>query len=88
MDERPPCGTKQRVSACRKRLRQGRAMQKALRLPQDETNPASDKTLHLVSANENVDDSENVFEEAGASKIGTAHRFTPEVDRRVRLRAR
>jgi len=63
-------------------------MQKALRLAQGETNPTSDETLHLVSVNKDFGNSENVFEEAGASKTGATRQFTPEVDRRARLRAR
>jgi hypothetical protein len=86
--EHAPGGTKQRVSACRKRLRQTRAAQRALRLALDEAVVEASELLELASGDEELSDSENVFEEAGASNLSRTRRFTPEVDRRTRLRAR
>jgi hypothetical protein len=83
-----PGETKQRVSACRKRLRRTRATQRALRLAQDEAVIEANELLKLVPKDGEFSGSENVFEEAGASNTRTTRRFTPEVDRRARLRAR
>ena len=88
MGEHAPSGTKQRVSACRKRLRRGRVMQRALKVAQAQTNQASDEGVKLALDEADCADSENVFEGVGASKIGAARPFTPKVDRRARLRAR
>jgi hypothetical protein len=88
MGERAPSGTKQRVSACRKRLRRGRAMQRALKLARAERNQASDGGLKLALDGADCAESENAFEGVGALEAGTAHTFTPEVDRHARLRAR
>jgi hypothetical protein len=63
-------------------------MQRALRIEQDEAVIAAKSLLALVSQSENQSDSEEVFEEAGATPLGVPRRFTPEVDRRARLRAR
>lgn len=63
-------------------------MQVALKLAQDEANPASDQLLKSVSGDADLADPENVFEEAGASTSGTTRRVRSEVDRRTRLRAR
>jgi hypothetical protein len=60
----------------------------ALRIEQDEAVVEAAKLLDLVSGAGNLSDSENVFEETGASKPGKTRPFSPEVDRRVRLRAR
>jgi hypothetical protein len=59
-----------------------------LRLEQDEAVLEAAELLELVSGVGDFGDSENVFEEAGASKLAETRRFSPEVDRRVRLRAR
>ena len=83
-----PGGTRQRVSACRKRLRRARATQRALKLAQDEAVLEADELLKAVSGDADLSDTENVFLEAGASSLRTTRRFTPEVDRRARLRAR
>jgi hypothetical protein len=83
-----PGGTRQRVSACRKRLRRARATQKERRLAQDEAVLEANELLRTVTVNADLSDSENVFEEAGTAGLRTARRFTPEVDRRARLRAR
>ena len=83
-----PHGTKQRISACRKRLRRTRATQRALRIEQDEAVVAANNLLALVAESENFARSEEIFEEAGASALGTTRQLTPEVDRRARLRAR
>ena len=89
MGQHAPSGTKQRVSACRKRLRQSRATQRGLKSAQDEAAlRASELSLQEVSGSGDFSDSEDVFEEAGAHGLGAARRFTPEVDRRARLRAR
>jgi hypothetical protein len=63
-------------------------MQRALKIEHDEAVLEASKLLDLVSGAGNADDSEDVFEEAGALKLGKTARFSPEVDRRVRLRAR
>ena len=81
-------GTKQRVVACRKRLRRRRALQKASRLAHDEAVVAANELLALVPNEADFTDSEDDFDEAGASTAGATRRFTPEVDRRARLRAR
>jgi hypothetical protein len=60
----------------------------ALRLEQDEAVVAASELLKLVPDSEDFSDSERVFEEAGASKGAKTRRFAPEVDHRVRLRAR
>lgn len=88
MGSHAPCGTKQRVSACRKRLRRTRATQRALKLALDEAVLEANELLKLAAGDEEFSDSGNVFEEAGASNVRRNRRFTPEVDRRTRLRAR
>jgi hypothetical protein len=88
MGQHAPGGTKERVSACRKRLRRGRAMQKALKLAQGGASPAIQEALKAVPVHATFADSENIFEEVGAAPSGAARRFTAEVDRRARLRAR
>ncbi|HKQ99207.1 MAG TPA: hypothetical protein VJT09_00960 [Pyrinomonadaceae bacterium] len=80
--------TKERISACRKRLRQTRATQRALRIEQDEAVVAANTLLALVSRSVDPGGSEEIFEEAGATRLGTTPRLAPEVDRRLRLRAR
>jgi hypothetical protein len=69
-------------------LRQSRATQKALKLAQDEAVLEAKELLRAVPDSADFSDSENVFEEAGASSLKTTRRFTPPVDRRARLRAR
>ena len=88
MGEHAPGGTKQRVSACRKRLRQSRAAQRGLKLAQGEAALRASEVRKSVSDSGDFSNSENVFEEAGAHGLGATRRFTPEVDRRARLRAR
>ena len=80
--------TRGRVNACRKRLRQTRAAQKTLRLTQDEAVFVAQEMPSLVSGDQNFVDSEEVFEEMDASLPHPSRQFTPEVDRRLRLRAR
>jgi hypothetical protein len=80
--------TRQRVSACRKRLRRMRAGQRALRVEQDEAALAADELLALVSTATDFADSEEVFEEAGATVSSASRRVAPEVDRPQRPRAR
>lgn len=80
--------TRQRINDCRKRLRRTRAGQRALRVAQDEAVLAADELLALVSAEMDLADSEEIFEEAGASLSPASRRFAPEVDRPRRLRAR
>jgi hypothetical protein len=88
MGEHAPGGTKQRVSACRKRLRQSRATQRGLKLAQDKAALSASELSPAASDSGDFGDSENVFEEAGAHGLGATRRFTPEVDHRARLRAR
>ena len=83
-----PSATKQRISACRKRLRQTRATQRALRIEQDEAVVAANSLLALVSGSADSGGSEEIFEEAGATRLGRSRQLAPEVDRRARLRAR
>jgi hypothetical protein len=78
----------QRINACRKRLRRTRSMQRALRIEQDEAVLAANNLLASMAGNADLSDAEDVFEEARASKSGATRQFTPEVDRRARLRAR
>ncbi len=74
-------GTRQRISACRKRLRRARAMRRAQDLERDEAVVAAHELLALGP--------ESDFEGAGAPKLASATSpFAPEVDRRPRLRAR
>jgi hypothetical protein len=86
--EHTTLATRQRISACRKRLRRARAIAKALRLEQDEAVQEAARLLESISGVGDCADSENEFEEAGASKLAQTRRFSPEVDRRTRLRAR
>ena len=88
MGEHAPSGTKERINACRKRLRRGRTMQRTLKVMQDEAVSQVSENLKMVSGETKFSDSEHVFEEARPSTLGATRRFTPEVDRRVRLRAR
>jgi hypothetical protein len=88
MVERAHKETRQRINDCRKRLRQTRAGQRALKVAQDEAVVAADGPLALVSAETDFADSEEVFEEAGTSLSRASRRFAPEVDRPRRLRAR
>lgn len=84
-----PHGTRQRISACRKRLRRTRAMRQAQRVEQDEAVQAAHELLALAAAGADFGDPENDFEEAGAPKSANAARqFAPAVDRRPRVRAR
>ena len=86
--ERADNETRHGIGACRKRLRRTRAMQRALRVAQDEAQLAADELLTLVSSETDFADSEEVFEEAGASPARVSRRFASEVDRPARLRAR
>jgi hypothetical protein len=81
-------GTRQRVSACRRRLRQARVNRRALKLARDEAVLEAKELLRSVNSSADLSDPENVFEEAGASSLRTTRQFTSEVDRRARLRAR
>jgi hypothetical protein len=64
-------------------------MQKGLKLAQDEAaHGASELSPQEISDNGDFSNSENVFEEARASALDATRRFTPEVDRHARLRAR
>lgn len=63
-------------------------MQRALKLEQDEAVLEASELLELVSGVRDFSEPENGFEEAGASKLAQTRRFSSEVDRRVRLRAR
>ena len=82
-------GTRQRISACRKRLRQTRARLRALHLERDEAVLAAHELLALAARGADFGDPENEFGAEGGPKLATAARqFAPEVDRRPRLRAR
>ena len=81
-------GTKQRVIACRQRLRRRRALERACKLSQDEAVVAPNELLALVQGNTDFADSEEIFDEEGASTLVATPGLTPEVDRRARLRAR
>ena len=63
-------------------------MLRALRVEQDEAVIAADNLLALASAATDFADSEEVFEEAGATLSRASRRFAAEVDRAARLRAR
>jgi hypothetical protein len=63
-------------------------MHRALRIEQDDAVLAANSLLASVAGSADFGAAEDVFEEAGASKSGTTRQFTPEVDRRARLRAR
>jgi hypothetical protein len=88
MAERTYKETRQRISACRKRLRQTRAMLRALKVEQDEAVVAAGELLSLASTASAFADSQNVFEETGVSVSSASRRFAPEVDRPRRPRAR
>ena len=78
-------GARQRVSACRKRLRRTRALRRAQDLERDEAVVAAHELLALADFTEPGSD----FAGAGAPELESAARqFAPEVDRRPRLRAR
>jgi len=84
-----PVGTRQRVSACRKRLRRTRAMRRAQSIERDEAVLAARELLALARMEAEFAEPLNDFEEAGAPKLAaTARQFAPAVDRRPRLRAR
>ena len=87
-NERTHNDTRQRISACRKRLRRTRAMQRALKIEQDEAVIAADKLLSVASMSPDYVESQSVFAEAGVSVSSAPRRFAPEVDRPRRLRAR
>jgi hypothetical protein len=76
MAEQAPHGTRERISACRKRLRRTRATQRTLRIEQDEAVLAASKLLASIAESADLGDSEDVFEEAGASPTGTVRQFT------------
>lgn len=64
-------------------------MRRAQHVEQDEAVLAARELLALAREEADLVDPENDFEEAGAPKLAAAARqFTPEVDRRPRLRAR
>ena len=64
-------------------------MQRTLRLVQDEAVIAADNLLALVvSTATDFADSEEVFEEAGATLSRASRRFAAKVDHAARLRAR
>ena len=88
MGEQAHQGTKQRVVDCRKRLRRRRALQRAFKLEQDEAVVAANELLALVPTEADFAECEDDFDGAGASTKVATRRFTPEVDRRARLRAR
>ena len=71
-----PHGTKQRISACRKRLRRTRATQRVLRIEQDEAVLAARSLLASIAEGPDASDSLDVFEEAGAFPTGTSRRVT------------
>jgi hypothetical protein len=64
-------------------------MRRALHIERDEAVLAARELLALAREDADLADLENDYEEAGAPKLAAAARqFTPEVDRRPRLRAR
>ena len=82
-------GTRQRVSACRKRLRRTRAMRRAQSIERDEAVLAARELLALARMEADFAEPADDFEEAGAPKLAaSARQFAPAVDRRPRLRAR
>lgn len=81
-------GIKQRVIACRQRLRRRRAQERAYRLSQDEAVLAANELLALVERGSMGADAEEIFDEERASTWVATPGLTPEVDRRARLRAR
>lgn len=81
-------GTRERIIACRRRLRRARRVQRAFRLSQDEAVLAATELLRLDSDEVEFADPDEVFEEAGTPHARATRHFTPEVDRRTRLRAR
>jgi hypothetical protein len=64
-------------------------MRRALHIERDEAVLAERELMALAREKGDFGDAENDFEEAGEPKLAAAARqFTPEVDRRPRLRAR
>jgi hypothetical protein len=57
-------------------------------LEQDEAVLEAAELLESAHGVEDCGDSENEFEEAGASKLAETRSFSPEVDHPARLRAR
>ena len=68
-------------------MRQTRSKQRVLRLAQDEAAIAADELLAVVRETDFVE-SEEIFEEAGATFSRKSRHFAPAVDRRTGLRAR
>jgi hypothetical protein len=87
MDERSHHGTKQRVIACRKRLRRTRAKQKATDRVEGVRPPAASERAELSSDARTVE-SEEILSRAGARTLQKKRVLMPEVDRRPTLRAR
>ena len=64
-------------------------MRRVQDVERDEAVLAANELLAFVPADGDFSDPENDFEEAGEPKLATtARQFSPEVDRRPRLRAR
>lgn len=76
MAEQAPHGTRERINACRKRLRRTRATQRTLRIEQDEAVLAANSLLAGGAGSADLSDSEDVFEEARAYPLGTPRQFT------------
>lgn len=72
-------GTKQRVTACRKRMRRTRAVQRDLRFPQDEDLLSADELVLLVENDTDDGDSLKALGDAGASALRKRKGFAPEV---------
>ena len=66
--------TRERINACRRRLRRTRAAQRVLRIVQDEAVIAADALLALAPSDADLVDSEEVFEEAGAYVLRASRR--------------
>ena len=75
-DEGTPSGARQRISACRKRLRRTRATQRVLRIERDEAVLAASSLLAGGEVIADLSDLEEDFEEAEASPRGTGSQFT------------
>jgi hypothetical protein len=63
-------------------------MQRAQRLAQDAAVSAADELLAIVVSETDFVESEEIFEEAGATFSRKSRHFAPAVDRRTGLRAR
>ncbi|HEX8709801.1 MAG TPA: hypothetical protein VF723_16285 [Pyrinomonadaceae bacterium] len=86
--ERAQAETKQRVIACRQRLRRNRAIKRAAEAAGDGARPLPEEISAAASGQPGPPASPILFDNGEVSVPPPGRAFTPEVDRRARLRAR